>query len=438
MQNVFKNHINKQLPFLKDSRLLIAISGGLDSVVLTHLCNNAHLDFSLAHCNFNLRPGDCDLDEDFVINLADALDAEVFTQSFDTNDYAETHKVSTQMAARDLRYAWFNDLVNVLKFDYVLTAHHADDVLETVLINLSRGTGLDGLTGIPEVNGAIVRPLLSFSREELENYAKINKIEWREDSSNASTKYLRNKLRHDIIPQLKDINPQFLSNFENTLSHLKASQAIVNESLELVLKEAVSHTDNTTTTYRISVFQNLKATEAFLYEIFKDFGFNSGAAIKELMTAQSGKQLLSDTHSLLKNREELILSLKTEPIHNNAISINEGIERIEIKDGTLIFTPVNSITEHNANTVFIDKDTLKFPLTLRQWESGDYFYPLGMKGKKKLSKFFKDEKLSVLEKEKAELLCSNDAIVWVINKRLDTRFKVTERTTQILKITFEA
>lgn len=438
MQHVFKNHINKQLPFLKDSRLLIAISGGLDSVVLTHLCKTANLNFALAHCNFNLRPRDCDEDEGFVVALADALDAEVFTQSFDTNTYSETHKISTQMAARDLRYAWFNDLKTLLNFDYVLTAHHADDVLETILINLSRGTGLDGLTGIPEVNGAIVRPLLPFSREELENYAKINKIEWREDSSNASTKYLRNKLRHDIIPQLKDINPQFLSNFENTLSHLKASQAIVNESLELVLKEAVAHTDDTTTTFRISVFRNLKATEAFLYEIFKDFGFNSGAAINDLMHAQSGKQLLSDTHSLLKNREELVLTLKSVSNGKENITITENSEQIKINSGTLVITEVDTITEHNANTVFIDKAALQFPLVVKPWENGDYFYPLGMQGKKKLSKFFKDEKLSVLEKEKAELLCSKDAIVWVINKRLDTRFKVTEKTTQILKIIFEA
>lgn len=438
MHNVFKNHINKQLPFLKDSRLLLAISGGLDSVVLAHLCKKANLNFALAHCNFNLRPGDCDQDEAFVVTLADALDAEVFVQSFDTNAYSETYKISTQMAARDLRYAWFNDLKTLLKFDFVLTAHHADDVLETVLINLSRGTGLDGLTGIPEVNGAIVRPLLPFSRVELENYAKKNNIEWREDSSNASTKYLRNKLRHDIIPQLKDINPQFLSNFENTLSHLKASQAIVNESLELVLKEAVISTDSTTTTFRISVFQNLKATEAFLYEIFKDFGFNSGAAINELMHAQSGKQLLSDSHILLKNREELLLTLKSGNDDKESITITEGAERIKINSGTLVITEVDTITEHNANTVFVDKDKLEFPLTLRQWENGDYFYPLGMQGKKKLSKFFKDEKLSVLEKEKVELLCTNDAVIWVINMRLDTRFKVTEKTTQILKITFEA
>ncbi len=385
-----------------------------------------------------LRPGDCDLDEDFVINLADALDKEVFIQSFNTNAYSETHKISTQMAARDLRYTWFNDLVNLLKFDYVLTAHHLDDALETVLINLSRGTGLEGLTGIPEVNKTIVRPLLSFSRAELEEYAQTNHIKWREDSSNASTKYLRNKLRHNIIPQLKAINPQFLSNFESTLSHLKASQSIINESVDAVLKEAVISSDAKTTAFNISILQKLKSVEAFLYEIFKAFGFNSGAAIQELMTAQSGKQLFSDTHTLLKNREELILSLKTKPIYNDTISIPLGIKHIKINSGTLTFTSVDSILDHHANTVFVDKDKLEFPLTVRHWETGDYFYPLGMQGKKKLSKFFKDEKLSVLEKEKAELLCTHDAIIWVVNRRLDNRFKVTENTTQILKITFEA
>lgn len=437
MQNAFINHINNQLPFLKNGRLLIAISGGLDSVVLTHLCNKAGLNVALAHCNFNLRPGDCDEDEDFVVHLADTLDVEVFVQRFETNTYADEHKLSTQMAARELRYNWFNDLQTLLKFDYVLTAHHADDALETFLINLSRGTGLDGLTGIPEINNSIVRPLLPFSRSELENYAISQDIEWREDGSNASTKYLRNKLRHDIIPQLKAVNPQFLNNFENTLQHLKASQSIINESIEAVLKEAVLFSDATTTRYDIAVLQRLKASEAYLYELFKGYGFNSGTAILELMSAQSGKYLLSATHMLLKNRSELVVTVKKEALENDSIIIAPNVNSVRLNDGELTITEVDSISEHDTYSVFVDKDKLAFPLVLRHWEKGDIFYPLGMTGKKKLSKFFKDEKLSLIEKSNCRLLCSDSAIVWVVGKRLDNRFKVTHNTQSILKITYK-
>lgn len=437
MQNAFINHINNQLPFLKNGRLLIAISGGLDSVVLTHLCHKAGLNVALAHCNFNLRPGDCDEDEDFVVHLADTLDVEVFVQRFETNTYADEQKLSTQMAARELRYNWFNDLQTLLKFDYVLTAHHADDALETFLINLSRGTGLDGLTGIPEINNSIVRPLLPFSRSELENYANSQDIEWREDGSNASTKYLRNKLRHDIIPQLKAVNPQFLNNFENTLQHLKASQSIINESIEAVLKEAVLFSDATTTRYDIVVLQRLKASEAYLYELFKGYGFNSGTAILELMSAQSGKYLLSATHMLLKNRSELVVTVKKEALENDSIIIAPNVNSVRLNDGELTITEVDSISEHDTYSVFVDKDKLAFPLVLRHWEKGDIFYPLGMTGKKKLSKFFKDEKLSLIEKSNCRLLCTDRAIVWVVGKRLDNRFKVTHNTQNILKITYK-
>src|SRR5690606_26589934 len=204
MFNHFKNHIDKNLSFLKESKLLIAISGGLDSVVLTHLCYKLGLKISLSHCNFNLRGTESDEDEDFVLELAEDLELEVFIENFDTQAFAQDHKLSTQMAARTLRYHWFEELAQQLHFDYILTAHHADDNLETFLINLSRGTGLDGLLGIPEKNGKLVRPLLCFSREELEKYALANNLSWREDKSNASTKYLRNKLRNDVIPTLKE------------------------------------------------------------------------------------------------------------------------------------------------------------------------------------------------------------------------------------------
>src|SRR5210317_735101 len=213
MLSTFKYHLIQKLPFLKESKLLIAVSGGLDSVVLVHLCKQTHLNITLAHCNFKLRGLESDKDEAFVFDLGESLDLEVFTQSFNTVSYASKNKLSIQMAARKLRYQWFEDLCNQLEFDYILTAHHADDNLETFLINLSRGTGLEGLTGIPELNNNTVRPLLPFSRQELEAFATTNALTWREDSTNLETKYLRNKIRHEVVPVLKGINPQIIKNF---------------------------------------------------------------------------------------------------------------------------------------------------------------------------------------------------------------------------------
>ena len=270
----FKTHIDKKLAFLKEGKLLIAISGGLDSVILTHLCHKLKLNISLAHCNFNLRGKESDGDEAFVLELAENLDLEVFIEHFSTEEFAKQHKLSTQMAARELRYNWFSELAESLEFDYILTAHHADDNLETFLINLTRGTGLSGLTGIPEVNDAIVRPLLPFSREELETYVKANHLKWREDSSNASDAYLRNKLRHHVIPVLKETNPNLLQNFKMTLAHLNDTSDIVEESLRAVAKRAIVDIDEHKLVLDILPFKKANNPKAYLYEMFNSCSFN--------------------------------------------------------------------------------------------------------------------------------------------------------------------
>jgi len=438
MQEHFQNHINNTLPFLKNSKLLLAISGGLDSVILTQLCKTSGLDITLAHCNFNLRGIESDGDQKFVEDLADNLELEVFTESFDTKTYAESNKESIQMAARTLRYDWFQDLAENLNFDYILTAHHADDNLETFLINLTRGTGLEGLKGIPEINDNIVRPLLPFSRETIEDFAVSNQILWREDSSNASKKYLRNKLRHDVIPVLKELNNNVLTNFKNTLNNLNDTADIVEESVQAVLKRAIIDIDDTQVSYKISEFIKVSNPKAYLYEVFKDYGFTQWTDIVNLLTAQSGKQVFSATHQLLKNRETLILSelKKEDSLHQNEASviINNLENEVNVLSGVLSFETVANIEKSDNATIYIDKETLKLPLTVRHWQEGDYFYPLGMLGKKKLSKYFKDQKLSILEKQKVLLLCSQDKIVWVINHRADDRFKVTNQTKSILKI----
>jgi len=432
MTEQFQKHINAHLSFLKDFKLLIAVSGGLDSVVLTHLCHKLKFNIALAHCNFNLRGEESDADEAFVRQLAKDLEVEVFVKNFETETYAQEHQLSIQMAARKLRYEWFLNLVAQLRFDYLLTAHHADDNLETFLINLSRGTGLEGLTGIPQVNGCIVRPLLPFSRQDLEAYAEKHKLKWREDSSNAATKYLRNKLRHDVIPALKEINPQLLQNFIKTQAFLNDSNEIIEASVARIKKNVVKVEDGTVK-FDIEKLQELSNPKAYLYRLLKDFNFTEWDDVKGLLSAQSGKQVLSQTHRLVKDRDYLLLTELGAEQHKE-ITITNADSPVETPFGILYFNEAKAIGGKADNVIFVDKEKLKFPLTIRKWQEGDFFYPFGMQGKKKLSKFFKDEKFSLLDKENALLLCSGNDIVWIINKRADDRFKVTAHTSQILKI----
>ena len=441
MLETLQSYIDKDLPFLKESSLLIAISGGLDSVVLTHLCKEIKLNIVLAHCNFNLRGKESDTDEDFVLQLSENLNIEVFIESFETEAFAKQNKLSTQMAARELRYEWFQDLAEKLNFDYILTAHHTDDNLETFLINLSRGTGLGGLTGIPEINDNIVRPLLHFTRQDIEDYAKENKLKWREDSSNASTKYLRNKLRHEVIPKLKEINPQFLQNFEKTQQHLQDSKELIDDRIEEISDTIINTISEESIHYNIAEIQKLNNPKAYLYELLKDYGFTDWNDVYDLLEAQSGKQVFSKTHRLVKDRDCLLLSeINSDVILNGSeeyLIIEENTKQFQLAIGILFFDEADAIFGKRSNIIFADKSKLKFPLTIRKWKEGDYFYPFGMTGKKKLSKFFKDEKLSLIDKENTWLLCSNNEIVWIINRRADDRFKVTDKTRQIIKITLK-
>ncbi|MBD0832720.1 tRNA lysidine(34) synthetase TilS [Aestuariibaculum sediminum] len=439
MLKEFQQHINSHLPLLKDAKLLIAVSGGIDSVVLTHLCIKSGLNIALAHCNFNLRGDESDADEDFVVKLAEMLDLEIFVEGFDTKMYAETNKRSIQMAARELRYNWFSDLARQLHFSYVLTAHHADDNLETFLINFTRGTGIEGLTGIPEINDTFVRPLLPFSNQQILDYASEKDILWRNDSSNRSTKYLRNKLRHDVIPILKEINPSLLQSFQKTLQNLSDSQQIINDAMGMFLDQAIVHKTQKETTYKVEAFKKTSNPKAYLYETFKNFGFTQWDDILNLLTAQPGKYVISGTHRLIKDRENLILTENdfNRPV-TDFIEVLDMSATLKIPVGNLAFSEVETIdAESKDKCIYVDKGLLRSPLTIRQKKQGDVFAPIGMKGKKKkLSKYYKDEKFSLVDKENTWLFCSGDQIVWVIGKRADERFKITDKTKHILKIEF--
>jgi len=434
MLQKLQNHINSNLSFLKEKKLLLAVSGGIDSMVLVHLCHQLKLDFSVAHCNFQLRGKESDDDENFVKSQTEKLQILLFIQKFDTKSIAETQKLSVQLAARKLRYDWFHKLIENEGFDYILTAHHLDDSLETFLINFTRGSGLDGLIGIPEQNDKIVRPLLIFSRNEIETFAQENNIAWREDSSNSSDKYLRNKLRHDVIPILKELNSSLLSSFENTIKNLKQSQSLVDDASKMVYEKVASKQENQIV-FNLDLLLTYPNYQAYLFSWLSDFGFTDWDSVYDLVSVQSGKQVMSDSHVLLKNRNTLLLFSRKENSEEVIYQIEKA--QIEVKVPLkLTFCNVSNISDQSTNAIFVDAEKLQFPLTIRKWKEGDFFQPFGMNGKKKVSKFFKDEKFSMLEKNDTWLLCSNDKIVWIIGKRQDERFKITKTTTKILQINY--
>ncbi|WP_432411088.1 tRNA lysidine(34) synthetase TilS [Rasiella sp. SM2506] len=431
MRSEFKQHISTNFPFLENVKLLVACSGGLDSVVLTHLLHTLKYNIAIAHCNFSLRGKESDGDALFTENLAETLGVPFYSETFDTKTFAKDYKLSTQMAARELRYQWFEQVAENFDYTYILTAHHVDDDLETFFINLSRGTGLKGLTGIPKQNEKIVRPLLPFSREDILKFAKDQNMYWREDSSNAKTDYLRNQLRIEVLPKYKNVSDKTLLNFQKTQQHLTASKALIEDYMALVYNLVLTETKEGYS-LNIAKISELPNTEALLYELLHPFGFTAWNDIFRLLQAQSGKEVFSATHRLTKDREVLLLTENT--TENNSI-FEISAATSEIKNPLhLTFDTDVSFEVTNAHTVFIDTKLLEFPLTLRKWKEGDYFYPFGMKGKKKLSKFFKDEKVSLVAKENVWLLCSKNNIVWVVGYRLDDRFKRTPQTENLLKI----
>lgn len=429
----FVVHIDSEFPELRTQALLIACSGGLDSVVLARLCAALGLRFALAHCNFQLRGSESDGDARFVADLAAKLDVPCFTKVFDLKGQLSSSEASPQLRARELRYAWFNDLVEETAFDLVLTAHHADDRLETFLINLSRGTGIEGLSGIPASNGLIKRPLLPFSRKELLEFANALGYTWREDLSNQETKYLRNQVRHEVVPALKGLHPEFLAHFLKSQDFLEASEKLVKTHINVVRNRLFRYRDDGSCQIDLASVMALDPLPTHLFWLFKDFGFTASEEVAKLLKADSGKEIRSKTHRLLKDRGRLLLK----PLHaaqDAQFWISETQGYID-RPLAMAITMVKTVSDPADNMAFIDKEKLNYPLLLRKWQKGDYFYPLGMRGRKKLSKFFKDEKYDGFAKEAQWLLCSGDAIVWVIGRRLDDRFKVDSSTNNILKFT---
>lgn len=437
MLDRLKSHIAQNFPFLENKKLFLATSGGLDSMVLAHLFNQLTYKIALVHCNFQLRGLESFGDQNFVKDYAARNDIPLFLTQFDTEAFAKDYKLSIQVAARDLRYNWFYELLETEKFDFILTGHHADDNIETFLINLSRGTGLEGLVGIPAQNDKIIRPLLLFTREEIANYAHQNSMQWREDSSNASDKYLRNKIRHDLVPVLKELNPYFISSFQKSQSYLQESQAMVEDASIMVYQQVARQVEKEIH-FDLNQLKKLPNYSSYLYQWLNEFGFTAWDDIYDLVESQSGKQVFSPEFRLLKDRDSLILSpidVEFNPVVE--YFIDKGIELVKIPLN-LSFSKVEAISVPTNTVIFADQDKLDFPLVLRKWKKGDHFQPFGMEGKsKKISKLFKDAKLSLIEKQNIWILWSGNKIVWVVGLRQDERSRVGDETQNILKIELE-
>ncbi len=432
MLDKFKENIESNFPFLKEKKLLLACSGGVDSVVLVHLMHSLGYEIALAHCNFSLRGIESDKDAKFVEQLAKGLSIPVFVETFDTHKYADELKISTQMAARDLRYAWFEEIRENFKYDCILTAHHLDDNLETFFINLTRGSGLKGLIGIPRINHRVVRPLLQISRLEVESYALDNSLKWREDLTNLETDYLRNKLRIEVLPKFKHLNKSVLKNYQKTQHILQDSYNLLQDYITIVFKTVVIVHKNS---YIIDIekLKEFPNTKALIYELLKDFGFTQWEDIWNLIDGQTGKQVFSSSHILLKNRKNLILTLKDDPEKKEEYFIEKEIK--EMNAPLYLKFELGGFSEiADKNSIQVASEKLVYPLKLRKWQAGDSFQPFGMKGRKKLSKYFKDEKVPNTEKNSVWLLLSEEKIVWVIGYRMDEYFRVNSADDKVLKI----
>lgn len=429
----FKRHVAQLWPNIANSKSLLALSGGLDSVVLAHLWQSCQWPFEVAHCNFKLRGEESDADAVFVQSLCDLWGVCCHSTAFDTKAYAQQHKLSVQEAARHLRYDYFYGLSEARGLAFILTAHHSNDQFETFLINTLRGTGLKGLTGIPTQNGKIIRPLLPFSKEALTTYAKKHHLEWREDSSNQSSDYLRNALRLKVIPELVHLRPQLLEEFGTTINHLQDAQIMIEAYLKDIQPQLLVKTP-TGFKLPLEAWQQVDNPKTYLFYLLSPFGFHQWEDILHLMTAQSGKMVRSDTYQLLKDRACLLL----EPKHDNSVSnilIYNQLKPIEFANKLLTIEGVETQELGSAACIYVDADLLNFPLTLRLWQAGDRFQPVGMTGTKKVSKYLKDETVSLFDKSRQYVLCSDEQIVWVVGRRADERFVVNAETKHILKLT---
>ncbi|MBN2806307.1 MAG: tRNA lysidine(34) synthetase TilS [Prolixibacteraceae bacterium] len=437
MYDQFLQYIRDEALFTRQHKLLLAVSGGIDSVVLTSLIDRLGNDYALAHCNFKLRGEDADTDEMFVQNLAEKLGVSCYRKSFQTNDYAREKGISMEMAARELRYTWFESVREEQAFDFIVVGHHFDDVMETFLLNLSRGTGIRGLTGIRPKNGLVVRPLLFATRNDIEAYASEHQLEYRHDGSNDDTSIRRNLVRHQLLPLFRQLNPAFTGKLEQSIRFLDETKQVYFQKIEEV-RATIVRNEGPRWYIDIKALQELKPLSVYLYELLRPFHFNADVVelINRALNGTPGSMFFSPDYRLVIDREELIVTPLE--LQGAGLFYIEGSDQFVTEPLPLKLTslPLESsfVIPKSPDIAVLDADTIQFPLIVRKWKQGEYFRPLGMKGFKKLSDFFIDEHYSIPDKEEAWILASGDQVVWIIGKRIDDRFKITPSTQKVLRI----
>lgn len=436
--NSFREYISTQYLFQPKDKLLLAVSGGVDSVVLCELCHLAGYDFVIAHCNFQLRGAESDRDEAFVKKLGVRYGVEVFVKQFDTGRIAAEQKKSIETTARELRYAWFYELTekeNNTSIRHILTAHHADDNIETAVMNFFRGTGIAGVRGMLPKQGKLIRPLLFARRAELEAYAREKDLLFVTDSTNLENDYTRNFFRNDILPQVTKVYPEAGKNVLHNIHRFAETEQLYQQAIEWHKKKLLNKKGNE---FHIPVLKLLqtKPLQTVLYEIIRDFGFSShqtGEAVA-LLNSETGKYIQSPTHRIIKNRNWIIITPNQAGAAQH-ILIEADDDSIAFDNGIIKVkrcTAAEHTLKQSPQIAQLDITEIAFPLLLRKWKQGDYFYPLGMDKKKKLSRFFIDKKLSLPDKENVWVVEMNKKIIWVAGMRIDNRFKITAQTKQLL------
>lgn len=438
--DAFEKHIEENKLFTHDDKVLLTVSGGVDSMVMMSLTAAAGYRFGVAHCNFQLRGKESDEDEVLVEHEAKRYGAEFFNKRFDTTGEMERTGESMEMAARRLRYAWFRELCDEHGYTVIAIAHHSNDSIETFFINMLRGTGLRGLTGITTQVGRVVRPMMFATRKDIHDYAVAHRIPFREDSSNRSTKYLRNKVRIGLVPMLKEINPQFTTIMRRNISSLSQAQDFITSAINIVKSESLEQQGDI---YRLKV-ANIRPTlprNYVIYEILNsEFGFKGDvvdALCHALDSDATGRRFYARDWVAVVDRGDVVIATVTED--DSCETIVEKSTMRSYAGGSVLYYEYCNIDfidnlDQGDNVALLDADKLKFPLKVRRWQDGDWFVPFGMSGRKKLSDYLIDKKVSMAEKSRQFVLVSGDDIVWVIGRRLDDRFAITRRTENVLRV----
>jgi tRNA(Ile)-lysidine synthase len=435
MLQKFKIFIEENKLFRQGDRILLAVSGGIDSMVMTHLFMQLENETGIAHCNFSLRARESDMDEELVSKFAAANNMAFHSKRFETKARAKEEGVSVQMAARELRYDWFEKIRMEFSYDYIAVAHNLNDNIETLLINLIRGTGIAGLTGMKPLSGRIIRPLLFATRQEITSYCKLHEINYREDMSNAETRYTRNKIRHLVIPLLREINPSIESTLNETAERMTGINEIVSGYI-FQLRENISRTRNELIIFNAGSLSSYLDNKAVLFELFKPFGI-SNIPLNDLVhviKGRTGASLFTGTNRITKNRDEIIVSSSgpTGILSRTIENLGELETVPEIASFRLEKISPDFKIPAGQLSACVDYDKLKFPLVIRKWKEGDHFYPFGMSHKKKLSDYFIDSKYSIPDKNRVRIMESGGKIVWIIGDRIDNRFRITGTSSNAL------